>query len=398
MKRFAFLGCIAAALLSFVGCDETGKDGYEGINYIYLSSEGGKTTILESDQTPLSVEVMLTTALEEDLTVAFAVNGTEGVVELQNNPVTIKAGEKTASFEIVSLNAGLLTEAANFKVGLDAATVLPANVELKSEFAFIVNPAPATGDLTAEQQEIIDAYKTATGIDLSKYLGAVNVTAVISGYDVETGEAFEEPKSGKTVIALSAESTSEVPVLEMTSNAMGVQDYMYKVMKAVTVDDVEDLWFPDAYAMECYAIFTEAIGWNSSSDETFNVSLDGITLSTDKTVNFVTDYVNSYDEESIIVPFEFLFSAFEREKTADFANAAVKPGDDEWLSDCTADPTAHLNLSGLAYDEYEMEDEGYYVEPSAEIKDNGELVFTFCFDHRNASDYTRVVATITPNN
>ena len=82
MKRFAFLGCIAAALLSFVGCDETGKDGYEGINYIYLSSEDGKTTILESDQTPLSVEVMLTTALEEDLTVAFAVNGTEGVVEL----------------------------------------------------------------------------------------------------------------------------------------------------------------------------------------------------------------------------------------------------------------------------------------------------------------------------
>ena len=398
MKRFAFLGCIAAALLSFVGCDETGKDGYEGINYIYLSSEGGKTTILESDQTPLSVEVMLTTALEEDLTVAFAVNGTEGVVELQNNPVTIKAGEKTASFEIVSLNAGKLSEAANFTVTLDAAAVLPENVELKSPFAFVVNPAPATGELTAEQQAIIDAYKAATGINLSKYLGAVNVTAVISGYDVETGEAFEEPKSGKTVIALSAESTLEVPVLEMTSNAMGVQDYMYKVMKAVTVDDVEDLWFPDAYAMECYAIFTEAIGWNSSSDETFNVSLDGITLSTDKTVNFVTDYVNSYDEESIIVPFEFLFSAFEREKTADFANAAVKPGDDEWLPDCTADPTAHLNLSGLAYDEYEMEDEGYYVEPSAEIKDNGELVFTFCFDHRNASDYTRVVATITPNN
>ena len=168
MKRFAFLGCIAAALLSFVGCEETGNQGYEGTNYIYLTSEGGKTTILESDTTALAVEVMLSTALSSDLSLTFAVTGTEGVVELKNNPVTIKAGEKTASFEIVSLNAGLLTEAANFKVGLDAATVLPAGVELKSEFAFVVNPAPATSDLTAEQQAIIDAYKAATAaVELS---------------------------------------------------------------------------------------------------------------------------------------------------------------------------------------------------------------------------------------
>ena len=42
MKKILFFSCIAAALLSFVGCEETGN-GYEGTNYIYLESEGGKT-------------------------------------------------------------------------------------------------------------------------------------------------------------------------------------------------------------------------------------------------------------------------------------------------------------------------------------------------------------------
>jgi hypothetical protein len=236
-----------------------------------------------------------------------------------------------------------------------------------------------------------------TGINLAKYIGEVNVTTMISGLDAGTAAPFEKPIESKTLITLSETSTADAPVLKMLVNPMGIQDYMYSVMKAVTVEDMV-YWFPEEYALECYAIFTEAIGWNAESIETFTASLDGITFGADGEITFVQDYLNIYDEESIIVPFEFSFTAFDREKAADFSDAAVKPGDDESQPDCTADPAVHLNLSGISYDEFEMEGEGYYVEPSAVIDENGNLVFTFCFDHKNAEDYTRVVATYTPNN
>ena len=391
MKRFAFLGCIAAAVLSFVSCDEIGNEGYEGINYIYLSSEGDKTTILESDQTPLSVEVMLTTALEEDITITFAVNGIEGVVELQNNPVTIKAGEKTASFQIVSLNAGKLSEAANFKVGLDAAAVLPEDVELKSEFAFVVNPAPAEGDLTPEQLEIIDAYKTATGVDLSKYLGTVSVSAVVTGTDPDTYEPLEpQTITGVTVIELSDDSTADAPVLKMTSNAMGIQDYMYNLLRSVTVADSE--FWCDAESYPDNANLMAAINWNADSDEVFTMSLDGITLNADKTVDFLGAGLDQYEGEIVIVPFAYEFTAYEREKVAVEAGTFVR---DEYAYDATANPYYHMNFDDVTEDLYEG---GNWVEASAEIS-NDSLVFTFCFYGCYLDgDYTRVVATYTPNN
>ena len=64
MKKILFFSCIAAALLSFAGCEETGN-GYEGTNYIYLESEGGKTTLLGTDDDPIIVNVKLTKALSE---------------------------------------------------------------------------------------------------------------------------------------------------------------------------------------------------------------------------------------------------------------------------------------------------------------------------------------------
>lgn len=398
MKRISIFGCIAAALLSFTGCEQSGNDGYDGTNYIYLESAGGKTTIWEQDETPLTMTVTLTTSLSEDLSLTFAIEGTtEGVLELQDNPVTIEAGEKTATFEIVSKNADLVASSENFKISLDASTVLPEKVRLKSDFYLVVRSASVSA-LTEDQKAIIQSYKESTGLDLSKFIGAVNVTTVISGLDAATYESFENTVTDKTLITLSETSTAEAPVLKMLVNPMGIQDYMYSVMRCVTVEDAEQLWFPEEYPMECYSILTETIGWNTESVETFSVSLDGITFGAEKEITFAKDYINSYEEESVIVPFEFSFTAFEREKLADFSSATVKPGDDEWMPDCTADPVAHLNVSGISYDEYEMEGEGYYVEPSAEIDADGNLVFTFCYDHKNASDYTRVVATYTPNN
>ena len=386
MKKILFFGCIAAALLSFVGCEETGND-YDGTNYIYLSAKDGKTTLFEADSAPLTVEVMLTKALEEDLALTFALQGTEGVVELAGNPVTIKAGEKTASLDIVSLNKNLLEAAANYTLSLDASTVLPEGVALKDAFTFVVTPV-AVEALTDAQKAIIEAYKTATDIDLSKYLGVVNVSTVITGTDPDTYEPLApQTVTGKTIITLSESSTADVPVLKMIANPMGIQDHMYQILRSVTVD-ADDYWYGE-YALECYASFMNAINWSKTSTEVFAMSLDGIKLNSDKSIEYLGDGKDQYDEDITVVPFDYSFSAYDRELSVNIEK------DDEWASDATANPYYHLNCDDITEDLYEG---GNWVEASAEIS-NERLVFTFCtYACYLDGDYTRVVATYTPNN
>ena len=207
MKKILIFSCIAAALLSFVGCEETGN-GYEGTNYIYLESEGGKTTLLGTDDDPITVNVKLTKALSEDLTLDFVVEGPQNALTVAGNPVTIKAGEKTASFTIDVASVEGLSEITNYTVGLDASAQLPDKVALEADFSFAV-VAIEIPELTEDQRAIVEAYKTAKGIDLAKYIGVVNVSTVITGTDPDTYEPLD-PKTvkGKTIITLSESSTS----------------------------------------------------------------------------------------------------------------------------------------------------------------------------------------------
>lgn len=389
MKKMSVFGCIVAALLSFVGCEELGNE-FEGTNYIYLSEKSGKSTMLETDTEPLTIEVMLTKALEEDLSITFKCVGKDGVVELQGNPVKIAAGQKTATFTVVSLNAGVLEAAENYSIAVESA--LPEGVELKEQFQFVVNYVEKS-DLTAEQKAILDAYKVATGIDLSKYLGVVTVNAVITGTDPETCEPLDpQTVTGSTVIALSEESTAEAPVLKMLSNPMGIQDYMYGVFRSVTVD-YED-WYSE-YALECYTTLMNAIEWTPESQEVFSMSLDGITFNADKNIDFLATYVDEYDEECVRVPFEYSFTAYDREIAAIEGGVIDPENDDEWAPDATANPAAHLNNSDITEDWFEC---GNFVESTAVIDESG-LTFTFCvYGCWLDSDFTRVVATYTPNN
>ena len=394
MKKLLMFGCILAALAGFTACEpETGNgDGYEGINYIYLSSKDGKTTLYETDTDPLVVEVMLTAALQEDLVLTFAVTGTEGVVSLEGNPVTIKAGEKTGSFNIVSNNANVLEATANFTVALASEVTLSENVELKDALAFVVTPVIVEEqDPTDETTALLNAYKEATGIDLSKYIGVVDVNVEYTGFDNEN-EAPLDPVTftGKTVIALSDEATAELPVLKMVTNPMGIQDRMYAILRAMTVEN-ED-WCNAEYYPDNTGLM-EAINWNAESSEVFSMSLDGIKMNADKTIDFLGTGSDQYGDEIVIVPFEYDFTAYEREKAAVADGTFVKQ--EEYAFDCTANPAYHLNNTTIEYDYCEY---GNYVEASAEISAEA-MIFTFCvYMCVNDYDYTRIVATYTPLN
>ena len=393
MKKILFFSCIAAALLSFVGCEEAGND-YDGTNYIYLDSQDGKSTIYETDEEPLTVTVTLTKALEEDLVLTFAVEGTAGVVELEGNPVTVKAGEKTASFAVKSLNANVLEASSNYSVKLDAATILPEGVALKESFAFVVSPLSAEA-LTDAQKAIIDAYKKTSGVDLSKYIGFVNVSTSLTGFTLYTDEPFEKTVTGKTLITLSETSTADAPVLKMLANPMGIEAHMYGLLETLTVDNSETWLDETEYADPCFGILMKGINWNTDTKETFLMSLDGVKLSSGS-IEFVAEGEDQYGDPISIVPFEYSFTAYDREI---LAIESLSKDVEYWSSDATANPAYHLNNTDIT-EEYAMDEygeESNWVEASATIS-NEALVFTFCMATAMDADYTRVVATYTPNN
>ena len=138
MKRFSILGCIAATLLCLTGCEPEGNNGYEGTNYIYLDSEGGKTSLLGLNDDPIAVNVTLTASLEEDLILNFVINDDQNILEVTGNPVTIPAGSKKASFTIGVADVEELQASSNFTVTLAEDAVLPEKVQFKEDFSFSV--------------------------------------------------------------------------------------------------------------------------------------------------------------------------------------------------------------------------------------------------------------------
>ena len=100
----------------------------------------------------------------------------------------------------------------------------------------------------------------------------------------------------------------------------------------------------------------------------------------------------TYHTDLFVVPFDFSFSAYEREKKAIADGVLVK--DEDWSYDATANPDFHLNYTNIADGEEEDED-SIWEEAKGEISAS-ELKFTFCFAGDN--DYwSKVVATYSPN-
>lgn len=393
MKKIFALCCMVAAGFASVSCEKT-DDGYTGTNYIYLTS--GTNSMYDTENDAIDVTVQLTASLKEDLTLALAVADDEdGIITLEGNPVTIAAGAKTGTVKVRTkeLSAGL---SSNFRITLDRdATVLPEKVAWKEDFTFTVHTS-AVPEFTEEQKAIIEAYREKTGIDLTKYLGIVDVTTVYTASNPDS-EIPDEPVTitGKTTIMLSEQATADQPVLKMTVNPMGLTDELYRKLKSLTVNNAD--WY-DENNVPCYQTLMTEIGWTSESVETFSITLDGIFVNDDQSVDFVKDlsyYDEEYEEDVTLhkVDFEYMFSAFEREKVALAAGKIGTEVDEDWAYDATVDPSMWLNTDDISEDGYEY---GNYVEASATISDE-KMVFTFPIYNYNDYDYSKVVATYTPN-
>ncbi len=379
MKKVVLMCCAMAALV-FASCDNGDNGSYEGTNYVEISSVVNSIYDVE-DGKHFVVNVYLTKSLENDLVLNFAEKSGKETMTFINNPVTIPAGQKNGTFSLIlaeDLNLGADEE---FVVTLSSET-LPDKVQFKEDLTISIKTT-SNAALTEEQQAIVNAY---TAVDLSKYLGAVRCSVEYTYYDMETFELCETPKTWETVsvITLSEESTEGAPVLKMVANPMGMEDEMYKLLKVQTV---ESPYWLDEYAGPEYATLMEGINWNAESAETFKMTLDGIKLNTDLSIDYLGTMQDSYGEDMVVVPFGYEFSAYEREKTAEL--------DIKEDSDATANPDLWLFCTGIDEDLWENED-GVWEEAKGSISEE-KLEFVYCFDYYNAGGYDKVKVTYTPN-
>lgn len=396
-KVFFWGGVLLTAAIAMSSCNEKKETGYSGTNKIYLTAANNNAVIVESDATPLEVEVTLTSTVETATTLTFRLeNDTQEILSLQNNPVTIAAGEKSASLQVVSNVKNLLAESTYITLGIDAAQ-LPEGMELAEALRIRVNPNPAIPELTEAQKELLKGYKEKFGIDLNEFLGVMKCTTTLNIPGDGMTNDFSTPKTeeipGQTIITLSEESTAEMPVLKMVDNPMGLTEHLYWVFRQNTVED--DEYWTQMGEESAQQRLMDRIGWTATSEETFNVTLDGIKCTnlsaTGADLEILGPKEDSYGDTYMVVPFDYSFTAWDRQKELlDKGDADMQEIYDQGGF---ANPTFYLFYYGADTDGYEC---GNWMESKGHIDfKEGEMTFQFVIDHAYAGDYTRVRVTYT---
>ncbi|MDE6127199.1 MAG: DUF4929 domain-containing protein, partial [Muribaculaceae bacterium] len=245
MNISKYLASATALLLAcaVVSCKDDNDPGTSATQtHIYLSSADGTTSIAEDADQAVTVEVALSAAASETLSLDFELQGdAAAALELEGNPVTIAKGATTGTFSVKSKQAGILTEPATATfaiIGLDT-----SKYDLQENLTITVLPQASVADLTAEQKALLDGYKANLGIDLYPWLGNIALTGTIEFPGSGNRDPFVSPANitlnGSTLFALSAEATDDTPALDMAANPMGMSEYLHKSFRQLTVEDKE---------------------------------------------------------------------------------------------------------------------------------------------------------------
>jgi hypothetical protein len=395
MKQLKWLSILSILLMPFAACDDDDNE-YEGTNEIFLIANGEKT-LTESEDKTIDITVQLTRTLKEDATITFKFENQTSdkseVLSFVNNPIVIKAGEKSDTLHIKSQQRDILTQNTTFAIQMDK--VSDDNITLNAPLQLTVKPNPQFTPLTEEQQKLLNAYKN-KGLDLSPWIGIIPVEVKITypgdGSLDKFSKSYEKTITGKTVITLSDYATEDLPTLVMTENAMGLEGYIYDLFRDETIwDDVFWLNYPNPpKAMELISLTKE-------SEETFVLSLDSLIFKdATKTIDFVRDdkAINSYGEPITGVAFDYSYSAWDRMQK--LITEGNKEAQDYEEGGSSVNPDKYINISSIDTDEWAWNKADTWVEASSSFNsETGIMKFIFVFDHANAGGYVKAEVTYT---
>ena len=414
LKKLLFLLAFLP-VVALTSCSD--DDGDKMTNYVQLSVNGstsGATTITEDATEPVVINVLLSYFVEEATTINFELTGNEGdILRLENNIIEIPANEKTAEIKVYSNNRNsLITEQS---VGLIIASSSNDKIVLSNPWTIKVRPASTMPELTDDQKAMIAGYKENLGIDLYRMLGKVSCTVKVSFPYVESDDKdyFNDGEESRTftsesVITLSENATAEKPVLKMVSNPMGMDDFMFEMLRKNTTEDVYESWYYYPYSIAVM----NAAGYAPADDdkymiaatETFEMTLDNISIENGE-ITFVQEVEDYYGDLINSVPFEYNFSLWNKlqakseeivevDENGEMAEYTIG---ELFESGASMDPKQYLMLSTISEDDYENEPSDW-VEPSASIDfENGTFKFVFPFDMYNSCGYQNVEVTYTMN-
>lgn len=403
LHLFLMIGLLA----SLFSCEDK-NNGYKGTNYIYLSTQDSPVIIESDTEAMITIDVDLTASLKEDVILNFEfIEEPSQILKMEGNPVSIKAGEKKASFKILSNNKNILSAEQNIKIGIN---VLPdENLELKEQLTIKVKPDPQVPELTDAQKTMIEGYKEKFGINLYDYIGVVPCTVKILSPAGGSLEAFvseyEKNITGKTVITLSEKATADKPILKMVDNPMGLEEYLYDIFKKETILNKES-WVLGESPRTNYECMMAAINLTATSEETFEVTLDNLEMDfTNKTVKFVSTVLDSYESEIGGIDYQIKYSAWDRLKAMADKGLSIETesGQDgakvnELVTDLisygvTLEPFYFLRYSDINEDTWGNEPSDW-IAPTAVIDTEAKQIkYEFTFDHYSAGGYTRIYLT-----
>lgn len=345
----------------FSACKDEEPLKYVGTNYIYLNAEKDPVlTIGESG----AIEVRLRSAQRaiRDTRFEFAIKaldeqGKADWVKIKESEVVLKEGERELLFHIVANAAAKPNvELSQYELTIEQLPDEAMKLQNALRFRLLNVEVPA---LTETQKKFIEGYK-AKGIDITPFLGKVDVKTTVripaDGYIVGFNEPTEKTYEGFSVFTLSEKATAEKPVLKMVYNAMGMNEFFYFAMRKETIEN-DEYWYGE-YAGPLYKDIRELINWNKESVETFSTSLDNLRIgekSGDKyNIEFLGEGKDSYDDPITIVPFEFDYSAWNRQKKLiDEGNLKAIECHEGGAS---AMPGRYINQTDITEDGYESDD------------------------------------------
>ena len=380
---------------------------YKGSNYIQIST-ADDPAIAENDDRPVTVDVLLATAVETDATIHFELSGNEdGVLNMENDGnVLIKAGEKKASFKVASNHKGLIKAQRSMTLKVKGYT--DPRMQAWRDLKLIVKPSVESPTLTEEQLELIKGYKEKYGLDLNQFIGVLKCNVEIRYPEGDIGTFYDEETrsfEGKSVITLSDNATAERPILKMIDNPMGLTSFLWEILQKETIE--EESWA----ANEWNQCMLTAIGFDRDKEE-FEVTLDNLELLLEeRSISFLGTVLDNYDEPITSVPFKYSFTAWNRwkQKADNGEKVAVPDGDGDGgnpiyteynVSDLiemgtTLEPRIYLVTSTVDEDIFENEPSDF-IESKGSF--NGDtFTFQFPWDHYNSGGYTQIYVTYTLN-
>ena len=416
MKLVKLLPLFILGLL-FTSCknDDEVKQPQGELSVTLISS--GNTSAEEGQDKMFEYQVVLRKSFDKEIQLTFGLENPDknkNLIEIQN-PVIIAKNTTTGTLKVkvvVKPDAeNVLTEPEKLNIVLKSVEGISNEVKLNGTYSVTINPEEGFTPLTEAQKELLKSYKE-QGIDLTKWIGKIPVEATVTTESNGSFSPFDKIQTlkykGITYITLSENATKEKPLLKMSKNAFGLNEYLQWVFRHETLENTE-YWNNDGpYAPPSPKAVLKALGservkkWENK-EYSFDVSVDDILVMKDKTIKFVyengtyntytnfLDPVNKREKNLSAVNFDYHFALWDElvkmaKGNSDLTEAITTGG--------SIHPNNYIGASTILTDDW---DEGNWVAPKGSFNDET-MTFEFNSDHTSSGGYDIIKVKFTSPN